>query len=86
MSSKKTKIKHLPEIILVVSALLLGVLIVLLVWKSKTTQVIEPERVIKGSFPSPSELVEEDKLTYFAYMDVPDMIFRKMDGVTFLEE
>lgn len=86
MSSKKPKKRYLPEIILVVSALLLGVLIVILVWKSKTTQVIEPERVIQGNFPSPAELVEEDKLTYFAYMDIPDMIFKKMDGVTFNED
>lgn len=84
--TKKVKIKHLPEIILVVSALLLGMLIVILVWKGKTTQIIEPERVIQGSFPTPAELVEEDKLTYFAYMDVPDMIFKKMDGVTFNED
>ena len=84
--TKKVKIKHLPEIILVVSALFLGMLIVILVWKGKTTQIIEPERVIQGSFPTPAELVEEDKLTYFAYMDVPDMIFKKMDGVTFNED
>ncbi len=86
MSSKKPRKRYISEIILVVSALLLGVLIVILVWKSKTTQIIEPERVIQGNFPSPAELVEEDKLTYFAYMDIPDMIFKKMDGVTFNED
>lgn len=86
MSSNKAKKNHLPEIILLVSALLLGVLIVILVWKNKTTQIIEPERVLQGSYPSPAELLPEDKTAYFAYMDIPDMIFKKMEGVTFTED
>ena len=94
MSSKdKTVIPHknnikrkLPEIILIVSALLLGILIVVLVAGNKTHTVIEPERKITGSYPMPSELLETDKVTYFAYMEIPDMIFKKMEGVSFQED
>lgn len=90
MSSKakaKRKLKSkLPEIILIISALFLGVLIVVLVAQNKTRKVIEPVRTIQGDYPAPAELVESDKLVYFAYMDIPDMIFRKMEGVSFKEE
>ncbi len=91
MSSKAKKAKKnlkskLPEIILIVSALFLGVLIVVLVAQNKTKKVIEPVRTIQGDYPTPAELMEEDKLTYFAYMDIPEIIFRKMEGVSFKED
>ena len=80
IAKKNTTPKRIPiaEIILVMSALFLGVLIVILVAKNKTHTVIEPTRVISGDYTMPYEVVEEDKLTYFAYMDIPDMIFKKM--------
>lgn len=88
IAKKNTTPKRIPiaEIILVMSALFLGVLIVALVAKNKTHTVIEPTRVISGDYPMPYEIVEEDKLTYFAYMDIPDMIFKKMQGVSFSED
>ncbi len=84
-AKKKIKIK-LPEIILIISAFFLGVLIVVLVAQNKTKRVIEPVRTIQGDYPTPTELQESDKLVYFAYTDIPDMIFRKMEGVSFKDD
>lgn len=88
MSSKvKKKIKtKLPEIILIISAMFLGVLIVVLVARNKTNRVIEPVRTIQGDYPTPAELMEDDKVVYFAYMNIPDMIFKKMEGISFKED
>lgn len=86
MSSKAKRKSIILEIILIISALVLGALIIVMVWRNKTTQIIEPQRTIAGSFPSPVELMEEDKQVYFAYVPVPDFIFNRMNGVSFKED
>ena len=72
MSSKAKRKSIILEIIMIVSALFLGALIIVLVWKNKTTQIIEPDRTLSGNYPSPVELVESDKKIYFAYTEIPD--------------
>lgn len=86
MSSKAKRKSIILEIIMIVSALFLGALIIVLVWRNKTTQVIEPDRTLAGNYPSPVELVESDKKIYFAYTEIPDLIFKRMDGVSFKED
>lgn len=86
-TSNKTKRKIWPEVLLIISALILGTLVVLLVYRAKTRPSTEDEtRTITGSFPLPSELVEADKPVYFPVMQIPDMVFEKMQGVSFRED
>ncbi len=83
---KKKKKKSYAGFFLIISAMVLGILIVFLVAKSKTKIDVtgaEPDRNIAGSYPMPSELIEKDKLTYFAYTEIPDVIFNKINGVSF---
>ena len=89
---KRKKYKHVGETILVLSALFLGVLTVILVYRNKINRLrgaggeVSEERVIKGAFPLPSEVVESDKATYFASMEIPDIIWSRMDGNSVHEE
>ena len=88
MAKKKNR-KIWPDIVLIISALILGTLIVLLVWKSNHRTVIREEdetRVLTGNYPSPSELIEADRETYFPIMEIPDMVFARMEGVSFPED
>lgn len=90
MSKHKRK-KRFPEILLVISALFLGALIVILVYQTRNKATYTgaeggANRNLSGSFPLPSELVESDKITYFAYTEVPDIIFRKMEGVSYKDD
>ena len=89
-SSTKKKNKKLPEILLVFSVLLLGGLIVLLVYKTRHTEVISGSgqsgtRELTNGYPTPSQLVDSDLEKYFSYMDVPDLIFDRMQGVSYTE-
>lgn len=88
MSKKKKKKINPAEIFLVISALFLGILIVMLVAGNKKKITINGEegRVITGDFPLPSEIIESDKLTYFPYMEIPDVIFNRMNKVSFTED
>lgn len=87
--SRKKKKKHTGEAVLVVSALILGVLIVMLVYRHREESTIvggqTAERTINGAFPLPSEIIESDRLTYFATMDIPDMIWERMNGKSYNE-
>ncbi len=88
---KRSKFKeNLPGILLIVSVLLLGILIIILVDQSKTHIELsgdeEVNRTISGNFPTPEELIQSDKTTYFSSIPIPDMIFQKMQGVSFLED
>lgn len=80
------------EIIFVISALFLGALIVLLVYRGRTETIIsgqggsEEDRSIAGGYPMPSELVDSDITTYFAYTEIPDIIFNRINGVSFTED
>ena len=88
MSKKKSKV-NIPGIILIISAMFLGVLIVILVAGNKkkiTIGNIEGDREIQGAYPMPAELKESDKEKYFSYMEIPDMIFNKISGVSFTED
>ena len=87
----KNKKSIMPGIILVISALLLGSLIIILVYQ--TRKIIEisgsgdpANRKMEGSYPLPSELITSDLNTYFGYTDIPDFIFTKMQGVSFTED
>lgn len=83
-TTKRTKKKNkLPEILLVISVLIMGLLVVMVFYKNKTNKFKNATRKIAGDFPSPAELIPSDKTTYFSYMEIPDMIFRKMDGVSY---
>lgn len=88
MSKKKNKKISPAEIFLVISALFLGILIVMLVAgnKKKITIGGDGERVITGDYPLPSEIIESDKITYFPYMEIPDVIFNRMYKVSFTED
>lgn len=89
MSKKKKKKIGGAEIFLVISALFLGILVVILVAGNKKKITIsggEGERVISGDYPLPSEIIENDKLTYFPYMEIPDFIFDKINKVSFTED
>ena len=84
--SRKKKVKHTGEVILVISALFLGVLIVMLVYKHKMESMTTgnaSERTFSGAFPMPSEIAENDKATYFASMEIPDLIWSRMDGKSY---
>lgn len=89
----KKKKGHLLELLLVISALFLGVLVVILVYRGRTETIITGpgqgttgERNISGSYPLPSELVPSDITTYFAYTEIPDIIFNRIKGVSFTED
>ena len=90
MAKNNNRKKNVAGIFLLLSALLLGVLIVVLVARNKTHMTInggtEGDRVISGSYPLPGELIESDKTVYFAYTEIPDLIFNKMNGVSFTED
>lgn len=93
----KNKIKqNIPGIILVISALILGTLVIFLVARSKdrnrtvisfgetTGNEETSERAsISGNVPLPNEITEADKKIYFISMEIPDLIFKRMDGVSF---
>lgn len=81
------------EIIFVVSALFLGALIVMLVYRGRTETIITgpgggetEERSLAGGYPLPSEIIASDITTYFAYTEIPDIIFNKINGVSFTED
>ena len=65
MAKNNNRKKNVAGIFLLLSALLLGVLIVVLVARNKTHMTInggtEGDRVISGSYPLPGELIESDK-------------------------
>ena len=79
--------KNLPGILLIVSTLLLGMLVIILVYKSRSETIVGAgaDRKLSGSFPLPSELIEDDRKVYFAYMEIPDMIFTNMQGFSYVE-
>ena len=83
---KKNKKKPVAEILLVISVLIMGILVVLFVYKGKTNKLKNASRTLSGDYPMPSELIPSDKRLYFAYMDIPDMIFEKMKGKSFKED
>ena len=58
MSSKAKRKSIILEIIMIVSALFLGALIIVLVWRNKTTQIIEPDRTLSGNYTYTLVLVE----------------------------
>ncbi len=69
------------SVILVISALIMGVLIVVLVYrKNHPTNIVpqETSRTIEGDYPMPSEIIESDRSTYFSYTEVPAFIKNKM--------
>lgn len=88
MADKKKKKRNFAEIILIISALVLGLLIILLVAGNKKKIIIDggshPE--FSGNYPLPSEITDGDKSTYFAYMEIPDLIFKKMVNVSFTDD
>lgn len=89
MKNRKNTGIYIPEIILIISAMLLSALIIVLVAGSKkkiTIGSIDDERNIQGAYPLPYELVESDKSKYFSYMEIPDMIFNKMNGVSYSDD
>lgn len=92
MELNKKKKERFLEILLVISALFLGVLVVILVYRGRTETIISPEkpssgdRNISGSYPLPSEIIDSDIRTYFAYTEIPDIIFNRMKGVSFGED
>lgn len=84
---KKKKNINVPGIMLVISALLLGTLIIVLVYKTRSETIVgNEERVLSGSYPLPAELIESDKKVYFASMEIPDMIFTNMEGFSYVED
>lgn len=90
--NKKKKDRFL-EILLVISALFLGVLVVILVYRGRTETIISgpdnkstEDRIIAGSYPMPSEIIDSDITTYFAYTEIPDIIFNKMKGMSYGED
>ena len=89
MSNKKRTKVNIPGIILIISAMFLGALIVILVAGSKKKMIIgniDGDREIQGAYPMPAELIESDKEKYFSYMEIPDMIFNKISGVSFTDD
>ena len=87
----KNKKSMMPGIILVISALLLGSLIIILVYQTRKITEISgsgdpANRKMEGSYPLPSELITSDLNTYFGYTDIPDFIFTKMQGASFTED
>ena len=88
MNPGRKKTKFL-EILLVISALIMGVLIVMLVYRGRQKGLIEAgeleERTLAGAYPMPSEIIESDRNVYFAYTEIPDMIFEKMNQVSYVE-
>ena len=91
-AARKTKKKSLmPGILLVISALLLGSLIIIFVYQTRSITEISgggdpANRNLSGSYPEPSELITSDKNTYFGYTDIPDFIFKKMQGASYVED
>lgn len=90
--NKKKKGRFL-EILLVVSALFLGMLIIILVYRGRTETIISgpdsrntEDRSLAGSYPLPSEIIESDIRTYFAYTEIPDIIFNRIKGVSFTDD
>ena len=88
MADKKKKKRNFAEIILIISALVLGLLIILLVAGNKKKIIIDggSHPKFSGNYPLPSEITDGDKSTYFAYMEIPDLIFKKMVNVSFTDD
>lgn len=86
-SKKKNSNSKLLEWILVISALIMGILIVVLVYRNKHSGLVEagdPEnRTLSGAYPMPVEIIENDRNVYFGYTEIPDMIFNKMKDVSY---
>ncbi len=80
----------MPGIILVISALLLGSLVIIFVYQTRhITQISGADpanRNLEGGYPLPSELIASDKNTYFGYTDIPDFIFSRMEGASYTED
>ncbi len=96
MANNRPKKKNIGKknkfgIVLIISALLLGTLIIILVAQTKRKMTLSgaqagAERDLAGGYPLPSELIETDKTTYFANTAIPDMIFSKMNGTSYTED
>ena len=87
--SKKKKSINVASIVLIVSALILGMLIVILVAVNKKKITINSDGASKGysgECPLPHEIQEKDMQVYFACMEIPDMIFNRMNNVSFEED
>lgn len=83
--SKKSNSINGKGIVLIISALILGALILVFAASTKKSVTLQENRTFAGGFPTPSEIIESDKRTYFTYVDIPDIIFNKMNGVSFSE-
>lgn len=87
---KNAKKSVMPGILLVISALLLGTLVIIFVYHTRNITEITgagnpANRKMEGSYPLPSELIASDKSTYFGYTDIPEFIFTRMQGVSYVE-
>lgn len=68
----------------------MGVLIVVLVYQGRQRRLIDSSklenRTIAGAYPLPAEIIENDKNVYFAYTEIPNMIYNRMEGVSLGED
>lgn len=83
-NKKKNKNIKIQSVLLVVSACILGALIVFLVYKNKKETIVSGEdRTLSGAYPLPAELIDKDKSVFFAYTEIPEFVFKKMNGVSY---
>lgn len=88
---QKKKKSWLPGALLILSAVVLGTLVIILVSQSRTNiqlsgGEVNSNRDLEGGFPTPAELIDADQKVYFAYTSIPDLIYTRIKGISFTED